>query len=132
MKKKKSSLKKVFKLLSTAALIFIAAAGWSLVFHEARDARIEIAFIEFQRARAARIDLNASHIREIRELALKALQGTTPAEDARIQKRLSKIWNENEIADEKLANAQKKLCDLMSEEIPPCREKQEPTPKGFI
>ena len=129
---KKSSLKKVFKLLSTAALIFIAAAGWSLVFHETHDARIEIAFIEFQRARAARIDLNASHLREIKELALKALQGTTPSEDALIQRRLSRIISAREAADDKLAKAKKKFCDLAGERVRICQKPQKPVIFGWL
>lgn len=123
---KKKSLKKIGKWILTGGLIFVAAMAWSLVYLEVRAVRFNDALAEYELTLAESDELRARHIAELKGILVTVLVGTTPSEDALIQRRLSRIVNAREAADDKLAKAKQKFCDLAGEVKPLCQEKQSP------
>ncbi len=120
------------RCLIWAFVIFVAGILTGFLPKLIHRVRLNGALEEYSQAFLERADLNTSHKEELLKLMIKAKRGATSDEDARIQKRLSQIIDENEAADEKLANAKQKFCDLAGKENPLCLEKQESAPKGFI
>ncbi|MDP3934972.1 MAG: hypothetical protein Q8Q46_02040 [Candidatus Giovannonibacteria bacterium] len=121
----------VKRYLIWAFVIFVAGMLTGFIPKLVHQARLNNALKEYKQAFSERVDLGISHKEELIELAIKARQATL-AENTQIKQRLSKIIDENEAADEKLARTKQKFCDLAGEKNPLCQEEQEAAPKGFI
>jgi len=120
--------KKILKGILINGLIFFAVMIWRVVYLEVREIRLDNALEGYRQVFSEKVDLNASHKKELAELLIRTMRGTTSSEDAQISRKLSQIINENKAMDEKLAKAKQKFCDLAEEEEPLCPEKQEPAP----
>lgn len=113
------------RYLTLALIIFVAGMLTGFIPKLIHQVRLENALEEYKRAYLERANLNIGHLEELKELLIKTLRGTTSAENVQISQRLSQIVEENETADEKLAKAKQKFCDLAEEEPTLCWEKQE-------
>ena len=129
---KKAQLKKVLKRILTGVLIFFAVMVWRVVYLEVREVQFENALAEYESALAEIDGLRTRHIAELKGILVTVLVGTTPSEDALIQRCLSRIISAREAADEKLARAKKKLCDLAGERGPICQKPQKPVIFGWL
>src|SRR3989344_7750258 len=108
--------KKILKEILINGLIFFAVMIWRVVYLEVREIRLDNALEGYRQVFSEKVDLNASHKKELAELLIRTMRGTTSSEDAQISRKLSQIINENKAMDEKLAKAKQKFCDLAEEE----------------